>query len=92
MECESKDEDLIPWFKEDPLELAGFIYCFDILKQYEVINPFIQLNLIHPAVSTAVPMYLELLEKKTLNNSGCLNFDFDALRSLPQGSSLREYF
>ncbi len=23
-----------------------------------------------------------------MNNSGCLNFDFDALRSLPQGSSL----
>lgn len=27
-------------------------------------------------------------EKKTLSRSGCLNFDFDALRSLPQGSSL----
>jgi hypothetical protein len=25
--------------------------------------------------------------EKTLNDSGCLNFDFDALRSLPQGSS-----
>jgi len=43
-ECESKDEDLIPWFQEDPIELAGFIYCFDILKRYGVINPFIQLN------------------------------------------------
>ncbi|HDH12967.1 MAG TPA: hypothetical protein ENG83_12350 [Nitrospirae bacterium] len=27
-------------------------------------------------------------EKKTLNNSKCFNFDHDALRSLPQGSSL----
>lgn len=25
--------------------------------------------------------------RKTLSRSGCLNFDFDALRSLPQGCS-----
>jgi hypothetical protein len=37
-------------------------------------------------------MYLELLEKKALNKSDCLSFDFDALRSLPQGSSLQKYF
>lgn len=43
-EYELKEEDLIPWFKEDPVELAGFIYCFDILKRYGVVNPFIQLN------------------------------------------------
>ncbi|MDP2753312.1 MAG: hypothetical protein Q8P40_02850, partial [Nitrospirota bacterium] len=29
-------------------------------------------------------------EKKTLSRSGCLNFDFDALRSLPQGSSRKK--
>ncbi|MBT9168765.1 MAG: hypothetical protein DDT19_02113 [Syntrophomonadaceae bacterium] len=38
------DKDLIPWFQEEPVELATFLYCFDILKRYQVVNPFIQLN------------------------------------------------